>query len=60
VHYKDANGTSRRATGRYFVLAANGIETPKLLLISADGRHQSGHGCISLECCLERHPAFAG
>jgi choline dehydrogenase-like flavoprotein len=29
-------------TGKHFVLAANGIETPKLLLISADERHPAG------------------
>lgn len=42
VHYFDADGASRRVAGRQFVLAANGIETPKLLLISADDRHPRG------------------
>jgi choline dehydrogenase-like flavoprotein len=31
VHYKDPDGASHRVTGKHFVLAANGIETPKLL-----------------------------
>ncbi len=38
VHYKDPSGVSHRISGRYFVLAANGIETPKLLLMSTDHR----------------------
>jgi choline dehydrogenase-like flavoprotein len=42
VHYKDANAESHRVTGKYFVLAANGIETPKLLLLSAEDRHPRG------------------
>jgi glucose dehydrogenase len=42
VHYLDANGRSHQVTGKYLVLAANGIETPKLLLISADKRHPGG------------------
>lgn len=42
VHYKDSNAVSHRVTGRSFVLAANGIETPRLLLFSADARHPRG------------------
>ncbi len=42
VHYKDPNGASSRVTGTTFVLAANGIETPKLMLISADDRFPRG------------------
>jgi choline dehydrogenase-like flavoprotein len=42
VLYKDRDGRSHRVTGKDFVLAANGIETPKLLLISADDRHPAG------------------
>lgn len=42
VHYKDTNGALHRVTGKYFVLAANGIETPKLLLLSVDERHPAG------------------
>ncbi len=38
VHYKLPDGTERRVTGRIYVIAANAIETAKLLLISrADG-----------------------
>jgi choline dehydrogenase-like flavoprotein len=42
VHYKDPNGLSHRVTGKVFVLSANAIETPKLLLQSADDRHPNG------------------
>lgn len=34
VHYYDPNGKSTRLTGRAVLVAANGIETPKLLLLS--------------------------
>lgn len=34
--FKDPQGNEHRATGRYFVLAANGIEIPKLVLIFTD------------------------
>ncbi|MGB3327317.1 MAG: GMC family oxidoreductase [Thermomicrobiales bacterium] len=34
VQYKDQTGASHDVTGKLFVIAANGIETPKLLLIS--------------------------
>ena len=37
VHYKDPKGVSHRVTGKQFVLAANGIETPKLMLLSNVG-----------------------
>ena len=37
VHYKDPKGQSHRVTGKQFVLAANGIETPKLMLLSNVG-----------------------
>lgn len=37
VHYKDPKGVSHRVTGKQFVLAANGIETPKLMLMSNVG-----------------------
>jgi choline dehydrogenase-like flavoprotein len=42
VLYKDPDGNTHRVTGKLFVLAANGIETPKLLLISTDDRHPGG------------------
>ncbi|MFL5576736.1 MAG: GMC family oxidoreductase [Gemmatimonadaceae bacterium] len=44
VHYKEPNGQSHRVTGKYFVLAANGIETPKLMLISTSDRFPQGVG----------------
>ncbi len=34
VHYKDPSGQSHEVRGKTFVIAAHGIETPKLLLIS--------------------------
>jgi choline dehydrogenase-like flavoprotein len=42
IHCKDPNGQSTRVTGRRFVIAANGIETPKLLLMSASARYPKG------------------
>ncbi|CAB3757338.1 GMC family oxidoreductase [Paraburkholderia solisilvae] len=44
VHYKDPNGNSTRVTGKLFVLAANGIETPKLMLISTSDAFPRGIG----------------
>lgn len=37
VHYKTPKGESVKVEGKYFVLAANGIETPKLMLMSDVG-----------------------
>lgn len=34
VHYRTSDGKDVRLTARYFVIACNGLETPKLLLIS--------------------------
>lgn len=42
VHWYDANKVSHKATGRAFVIAANGIETPRLLLIAANDRNPRG------------------
>ncbi|MFC0337596.1 Choline dehydrogenase [Kushneria avicenniae] len=42
VHYLDPQKTSHRVTGKHFVIACNGIETPKLLLMSADERNPTG------------------
>ncbi|QJQ02742.1 GMC family oxidoreductase [Herbaspirillum rubrisubalbicans] len=42
VNYFDANKVSHRITGKLFVLACNGIETPKLLLMSANSRNPQG------------------
>jgi choline dehydrogenase-like flavoprotein len=42
VHYFDADKHSHRVIAKLFVLACNGIETPKLLLLSKDERNPSG------------------
>ena len=42
VHYYDRNKQSQRVTGRTFVIAANGIETPRLLLYAANERNPRG------------------
>jgi choline dehydrogenase-like flavoprotein len=44
VHYKDPEGNSTRVTGKLFVLAANGIETPKLMLLSTSEKFPHGIG----------------
>ncbi|GAB2515092.1 GMC family oxidoreductase [Microbulbifer agarilyticus] len=44
AEYKDPRGESHRVTGKKFVLAANGIETPKLMLISEARNHPNGIG----------------
>jgi choline dehydrogenase-like flavoprotein len=40
--YKDKTGADHRVEGKYFVLAANGIETPKILLMSANRDFPNG------------------
>lgn len=42
VHYLDPDKRSHRIAGKLFVLACNGIETPKLLLMSKDARNPNG------------------
>ncbi|GGF78752.1 dehydrogenase [Azorhizobium oxalatiphilum] len=42
VHYLDPNKQSHRVAGKLFVIAANGLETPKLLLMSKDDRNPNG------------------
>jgi len=42
VHWYDAQKRSHKATGKVFVLACNGIETPRLLLIAANQRNPRG------------------
>lgn len=44
VHYKDPAGASTRVTGKTFVLAANGIEIPKLMLMSTSEKYPRGIG----------------
>ena len=42
VHYFDPDKRSHRVTGKVFAIACNGIETPKLLLLSRDERNANG------------------
>ncbi|XUW92954.1 GMC family oxidoreductase [Burkholderia sp. M6-3] len=42
--YKDAQGNEHRVEGKYFVLAANGIETPKIMLMSQSHDFPNGVG----------------
>ncbi len=42
VHVKSPDGHSRRFAARRVVLACNSIETPRLLLMSADAEHPRG------------------
>lgn len=42
VHFFDPDKRSRRVTARLFVIACNGIETPKLLLLSKNERNPNG------------------
>ncbi len=42
VHYLDQNKQTHRVTGKRFVLTANGIESPKLLLLSTSDRFPDG------------------
>lgn len=40
--YYDPDKNSHRVTGKTFILAANGIESPKLLLLSASDKYPAG------------------
>ncbi|MBB5192722.1 choline dehydrogenase-like flavoprotein [Silvimonas terrae] len=40
--YKDPDGNSHRVTGKYFVLAANALESAKILLMSTTDKFASG------------------
>jgi len=42
VVYRDADGTEQRQTARLVILAAGGVETPRLLLMSATAGHPDG------------------
>jgi len=42
VHYYTPEKQSVRVTGKIFILAANGIESPKLLLLSASSKYPNG------------------
>lgn len=42
VHYYAPDKSEHRVTGQTFILAANGIESPKLLLLSASSKYPNG------------------
>lgn len=42
INYYDPDKQSYRVTGKTFVIAANGIETPKLLLLAANDKNPKG------------------
>lgn len=42
VHYFDPNKNTYRVTGKIFILASNGIESPKLLLMSKSDKFRNG------------------
>lgn len=42
VYWYDANKKSHKATGKVFVFACNGIETPRLLLLAANEKNPNG------------------
>ncbi len=42
VHYYDQHKQTHRVSGKLFIIACNGLETPKLLLMSADSRNPNG------------------
>jgi choline dehydrogenase-like flavoprotein len=59
AHYYDWNKTSHRVTGRTFILAANAIEGPKLLMMSASSKYPNGlaSGSGTLGRNLMDHPS---
>jgi len=73
VHYYDRDKQSQRVTGRTFVIAANGIETPRLLLYAANsgnprgianssdqvGRNMMDHPGIHMGC-ITKEPMWTG
>lgn len=42
AHYYDPNKTSHRVAAKTFIIAANGIESPRLLLLSASDKYPGG------------------
>jgi len=44
IHYRTPDKTEHRVTGKYFVLAANAIEAPKLMLMSTSPAFPRGVG----------------
>lgn len=66
VHYRSSKGDDVRLTAKAFLIASNGIETPKLLLLSdvansSDmvGRHLMDHSGIGLQF-LADEPVWSG
>ena len=73
VYYYDRNKQSHRVTGRAFVIAANGIETPRLLLYAANsanprgianssdqvGRNMMDHPGLHMTC-MTKEPMWTG
>lgn len=59
AHYYSPDKTSHRVTARTFIVAANGIESPKLLLLSASGKYPNGlaNGSGMLGRHLMDHPS---
>ena len=44
VHFKNPNGQIKIVKGKYFILAANGIEIPKIMLLSKSEKNPKGVG----------------
>jgi len=61
INYKSPDGQSHTIKGRYYVLACNAIETPKLLLISRSENTPDGVANYSglVGRCLMDHPTVA-
>ncbi|AHB09833.1 GMC family oxidoreductase [Zymomonas mobilis] len=66
VHYRTTKGEDKRLTARYFIVAAHGFETPKLLLMSdvansSDqvGRNIMDHNGLAIQF-LADEPLWAG
>ncbi|WP_417586660.1 GMC family oxidoreductase [Pararhodobacter oceanensis] len=57
VLYRDANGQMIRQETRFVVVAANSIESPRILLASANSEHPSGlaNGSDMVGRCYMRH-----
>ncbi|MGE7368574.1 GMC family oxidoreductase [Neorhizobium sp. NPDC001467] len=66
VHYHDKEGNTHRLTARYFIVASNAIETPRLLLLSdvansSDmvGRNLMDHHAFSMNLIADE-PMWSG
>ncbi len=59
LHYYDPNKLTHRVTGKVFILAANAIETAKLLLLSASDKfpHGLANGSDNVGRHLMDHPS---